>query len=543
MTHITKAYGPPGTGKTWWELERIAESLKAGVPPINIGYFTFTKSAAQEGIERATKQFSYEPEDFPHFRTIHSECFRALGLTRNDVVSTKKLKEFGQKYGYDFSEPEIEPDPEHYETPQFRPVKTLHDHMLTFASWYRHECLSLERGYDQFTHLEELPEGWGHLEVYDFCVKYRAWKHMNGLYDFTDMLVEAARTGVNPRVKVILFDESQDLSPLQWWVVQPWEETAEIEYLAGDVDQCLYSFASAHPELFLNRPCTSKIHLTQCHRFGRGIYNYAQQIIRRNSIREDFEYLPKDDSGFVTMMWLDGEFLEDIAKQGSLFILARNIYLLSKPAHILRQSGIPFVNKRGADSHTLKQTLAVEGGLSLATQGKISVLQLDALLDFFPQKGYLKRGAKSWAEKQAKEYPDEVVSFDFLRSRWFEPTLAEMFMTRDPMAFIDGMVVDIGETSKLFLRKVIENQGVKALYDKSNVVLCTGHGIKGNEADNVVILQDMSRKTYTNYIGDTDRYEEENRVSYVEVSRARRGVYIMHNETPMHYHFPPVDGD
>ena len=54
MRHII--YGPPGTGKTHTLLGHI-EKFLANTPPDKIGYFTFSKNAAQEGKQRAVDKF------------------------------------------------------------------------------------------------------------------------------------------------------------------------------------------------------------------------------------------------------------------------------------------------------------------------------------------------------------------------------------------------------------------------------------------------------------------------------------------------------
>ena len=51
-------YGPPGTGKTHTLLGHIEKFLET-TDPDKIGYFTFSKNAAQEGRERAAFKFNY----------------------------------------------------------------------------------------------------------------------------------------------------------------------------------------------------------------------------------------------------------------------------------------------------------------------------------------------------------------------------------------------------------------------------------------------------------------------------------------------------
>ena len=50
-------YGPPGTGKTFYLMNELEKFLQK-VEPSKIGYFTFSRNAAQEGKTRAIDKFN-----------------------------------------------------------------------------------------------------------------------------------------------------------------------------------------------------------------------------------------------------------------------------------------------------------------------------------------------------------------------------------------------------------------------------------------------------------------------------------------------------
>ena len=77
----TIVLGPPGTGKTHTLLNKVQDYLKT-VDPDRIGYFAFTKKAANEAKSRAMDKFNYTEDDLPYFRTLHSLAFRKLGVTK-----------------------------------------------------------------------------------------------------------------------------------------------------------------------------------------------------------------------------------------------------------------------------------------------------------------------------------------------------------------------------------------------------------------------------------------------------------------------------
>ena len=75
----TIVLGPPGTGKTHTLLNEVDNCLKKTAPD-KIGYFAFTKKAANEAKERAIKKFNLGENDLPYFRTLHSLAFKKLGI-------------------------------------------------------------------------------------------------------------------------------------------------------------------------------------------------------------------------------------------------------------------------------------------------------------------------------------------------------------------------------------------------------------------------------------------------------------------------------
>ena len=55
-------FGPPGTGKTTHLLRIVEQELKNKISPNRIGYFAFTKKAADTALQRAMKLFNLSKE-------------------------------------------------------------------------------------------------------------------------------------------------------------------------------------------------------------------------------------------------------------------------------------------------------------------------------------------------------------------------------------------------------------------------------------------------------------------------------------------------
>jgi superfamily I DNA/RNA helicase len=101
MTDICKVFGPPGSGKTTYLLNRVEHELDDGVQSGRIGYFSFTRKAANEARDRATAKFPHlnEKTDFPYFRTLHSLAFHCLGTKADDIMQPEHYTEFAAQTG------------------------------------------------------------------------------------------------------------------------------------------------------------------------------------------------------------------------------------------------------------------------------------------------------------------------------------------------------------------------------------------------------------------------------------------------------------
>ena len=89
--------GVPGGGKTRFLVDEIRKYYTrddAG----RIAFTSFTRAAVDEARTRVAEKFgipaSDAEEDLPGFRTMHSHCFRALGLRKYMVVDEQDKLSF-----------------------------------------------------------------------------------------------------------------------------------------------------------------------------------------------------------------------------------------------------------------------------------------------------------------------------------------------------------------------------------------------------------------------------------------------------------------
>ena len=168
-------YGPPGTGKTYYLMNELEKFLEK-VDPSKIGYFTFSKNAAQEGKSRAMEKFNLSEKDLPYFRTLHSFCFNLLGLKKENVMQEKNYKDLGKDLQIEFEGIRYDNDHE----------GVLHskDPYISLISLARNKRMSPLDLYNENGYNYNLTRG--KLDI--ISKELYQYKKQKGLIDYIDML-------------------------------------------------------------------------------------------------------------------------------------------------------------------------------------------------------------------------------------------------------------------------------------------------------------------------------------------------------------------
>lgn len=223
---ITKVFGPPGAGKTTYLLNIVESELEDEVPSHKIGYFAFTKRAAIEAKERGMRKFPHlNPDtDFPWFRTLHSLAFRCLAIGTKDMMAPENYHEFACEAGIQISVDAMAEE-------DFM-VKTDHP-ILNEINIARTKGLDLREHYNR----SKIEIEWHYFEYIERA--YRHYKESRNLLDFTDLLERVVEDPERlPKLELVIVDEAQDLSRLQWRLVEALSKRCSRMYIAGDDDQC-----------------------------------------------------------------------------------------------------------------------------------------------------------------------------------------------------------------------------------------------------------------------------------------------------------------
>jgi DNA helicase-2/ATP-dependent DNA helicase PcrA len=492
---LTLVLGGPGCGKTTALLNIVDSLFENGTPSHRIGYFTFTRKAAQEAMERCSEKFGIHPDDLPYFSTLHSFAFNQLALTPQEIMSVQNYKEFGAHIGM-----EVTRTPESEEGSMFRGSRIQGDKYLSLLSFARITQTPLRKM------CEDSKVDFNEVEYVRQSLK--SFKEAQGLLDFTDMLEIYLNKGIKPYFDALIVDEAQDLSALQWRVVEKLAENTPQQFFAGDDDQAIYEWAGADVDYFLALKGEKKI-LPISYRLKRNVFDVCQTIVANIGKRFYKEWAPYAEGGVVERVnRIEHVKIED----GTWLMLARNKYLLNSMREYLYLKGFPFMydGKSSVGNDRVRAILYWE---ALRKGKKISGAAVKLLYSYLHS---------NLVESKTADVEDEM-----------EYDHAQLCANFGLRTNDDWMKVLRMPTHEREYYREVKLRG-ESLLDTPRITISTIHGVKGGEADHVLLCTDMSVASYRELVKEPS---SESRVFYVAASRAKKSVTILN---PMTNRFYPI---
>ena len=480
-----KIYGPPGTGKTTRLINYVKTFYKLGTPLDKIGYFAFTTKAANEAIDRMLDTYDrLQRKDLKHFRTLHSLAFWKLGMKKSQVMQDEHYEDIGRSLGI-----EVTIYSNGQESTGFVDSDSEYFNLINAA---RIKGLSIEEEYNTGMYSYELEKNLLHIlsdELDNYKTSFK-------LRDFTDMIEEFNVAELCSKYDVVFIDEAQDLSPIQWKMVDIIRKNSKYLILAGDDDQAIYGWAGADVKKFQDIPTKKNIILPQSHRVPKQVQSIANKILERipDTRRVKKSWKARDEEGFIDYITS----IEDTPlHKGDWLILARTNDRLNKIKPILKDMGIYFQFK---GRKSFKSTLfrSVLNYTRWTTGDKLSLAEVKDVLEYSPL--------------LAMNNPTEERMYD-LKEFGFDP--------RAP--WYDVFTTDPEEC--LYIREMLRHE--EKLSQNARVQLSTIHSAKGGEAPNVLLILDTTKTIREATEKNVDKEDEENRVWYVGITRTSQNLYIM----------------
>lgn len=460
-------YGPPGTGKTR-ALVNLINHFKTSTLCVS-----FTKAAASEIKHRLHAGVKC--------CTLHSLAYADLGLDKTRIVDAARLQDFSRMVNIPVSLKQNFDDP-----------LLVGDEYLSALSYAKHTQVSWEYAFEVKGFLGSVSE------FMLFAKSYEAWKKDRGFFDFDDMLVNAA--GWAGSHKLIVVDEAQDLSPLQWGYLHRIIENTrpDMVVVAGDDDQAIYEWSGADPhgmQKFVTETKAEVKVLGQSYRVPANVHKLATKIADRISDRHPKEYLPRETAGIVRESYSLP--IQSFAGTASSAILYRNHSLSEEFAEALKGHAVPYLSS-GARPSPLQskwgRAVKVYEAACLNAGGSISAQQMQLMC----------RAGNMDAETIFRHIQSKT---DWRRVFYHVP---------DPIL--------------IYLSRLNEVYSTLAQAESYAVQMSSIHQFKGKEADNVVLIDGMSSRTAEGYSWEPD---SELRVFYVGVTRAKDTLTIIPSDNSL----------
>jgi hypothetical protein len=136
----------------------------------------------------------------------------------------------------------------------------------------------------------------------------------------------------------LLVDEAQDLSKLQWQVVERLMQYADETYIAGDDDQAIFRWAGADVDHFIGLDGDVRV-LDQSYRIPAVVHDLSAGIIGSSikTARKDFR--PATHQGSINYH-NDIEHVD--LREGNWLLLARNVYMLKELVDLCHREGFAY---------------------------------------------------------------------------------------------------------------------------------------------------------------------------------------------------------
>lgn len=538
---VARLIGGAGTGKTT-ELLRVMEGAleKLGNDPLRLGFASFTRAARGEAVDRASAAWSVSPDLLSKkgwFRTVHSTAYRCIGVSSDQIISQtqKDLEWLSTALGVGLST-EIDDET--------GSVKYIGDPVVAASlncwSIARSSLLPLEEVVKKVAQVDDSLLGYS--EVMRCIQRYESAKRVDDRLDYTDMLLRFSGIaaypdsgyhrvdpeGDLPEVSAWLFDEQQDASPLLDSVCQRLVSAPSVQwcYVVGDPFQSIYGFAGSSSKCFMSWPADKERIMPKSYRCPKPILELGERCLRR--MRRGYfnrNIAPADHEGSVSEAPSIDEITETLDPREDWLLIARTNFQASRIFASLVASGKPAkwtTSLKGTPSRTVGLT-----GLYLLEQGKpITGHQWAKAMELLPARDKTGDVLLGRGEKTKWKNPEQAAQWDLIFPNELDQVGAtEKLRSRLATGDWVGLVDRASDW-----RRSAAKWGVE-LAVEPKVRVGTIHSVKGAEADNVAFLTTTSQRVQKGEIVE-DQHDEECRIAYVAVTRARRNLHIINEGRP-----------
>ena len=536
-----------GSGKTRCLTRRAAYLiLEKGVPSREILLTTFTNKAAGEMKERIRKLIGDEPG---FVGTFHSFCVRVLridgkeiGIKSNFVIYDEQDQKEAIKEILTVMDLSVE---------SFNPSA-----VATTISGAKSQMLSpLQFG--------EIAQGEWQEKVFVIYSEYEKFLKKVGALDFDDLLLKTVDlfekspetlSKWQKRLTHILVDEWQDTNKIQYRLTKLIVGKNENITAVGDISQSIYGWRGADYKnvnyLIKDFPNIKIVNLEQNYRSTQNILSAANSVISKNTTHPSLNLWTKNSqgekiriyrakNGFDEASFAVNEIISLTTKDFDHKDIAL-LYRTNAQSRVLEETllraGIPYTLVGGVRFYSRKEIKDVISYLRLLTNPKDRVSKNRALKigkrRFEKFKEFMK-STNNIEKYSTLDLLDSVLQkTDYLSK--YQKESEENLMRLENIKELRSVAAEFPEI-KDFLENVAlvqaeQNElGVVKPFKKPSgkITLMTLHAAKGLEFPVIFIVgMEEGLFPHSRSLFDIDQLEEERRLAYVGMTRAKKLLYL-----------------
>ncbi|MEV5612055.1 ATP-dependent DNA helicase UvrD2 [Streptomyces sp. NPDC052225] len=374
-------------------------------------------------------------------------------------------------------------------------------------------------------------------EIAQIYANYETLKRDRSVIDFEDVLLLTVgilqdRQDIAEQIRAqyqhFVVDEYQDVSPLQQRLLDLWLGDRDSLCVVGDASQTIYSFTGATPDHLINfrtrHPGATVVKLVRDYRSSPQVVHLANGVLSRASGRaaeHRLELISQREAGPepVYVEYADEpseaegaarrirELIDGGVSAGEIAILFRTNGQSEIYEQALADAGVPY-QLRGAERFFERAEVRKAGhSLRAAARFGSNDAGLDEAVDLPSQVRAVLSG-EGWTS-------EPPVGSGAVRERWESlaalARLAEDFARANPDATLADFVAELDERAAAQHAPTVEG-----------VTLASLHAAKGLEWDAVFLVGLAEGMMPITYAKTDEQIEEERRLLYVGVTRARR---------------------
>ena len=363
-----------GTGKTKTIISRAAYLISKGISPSKIQILTFTKRSASEIVSRVRASLTTNQAQTLNGSTFHSWCNQLLTkypnlfgtksytvIDSDDQVSIMKIICGNKSLAYE-------------------DIKIKPQGLIDLYSFARNTKRNLTETI-RFKLFNCLSDNETEVKISALKVKievilkgYEQRKKERKYLDYDDILQvvanrmkidEQARNLISSQYDHILVDEMQDTNPLQWELLEPFQNICNL-FCVGDDAQSIYSFRGAdfkNVHLFTERVKDSEIYkLEDNYRSTQEILDISNWLLEKSTVSYNKRLnavrgkgsLPKIlnvENDWDEARWIADRILDNYTHKNKVYsdhlILSRSQFYTIKIQAVFLEKKIPYVTYGG----------------------------------------------------------------------------------------------------------------------------------------------------------------------------------------------------